>query len=398
MNYNDTQKYFLGDLYDISSGLSKNRDQFGSGYPFLSFKTVFNCTVLPTDLKDLAQTTFTEQEKYSILYGDVFLTRTSETANELGMSSVALKDYPRATFNGFTKRLRPKKGVMEIIDPKFMAYYLRSKDFRNQIDSISVLTTRASLNQGMIEKLTITVPNIETQKKIAAILSALDEKIAINRAINENLERQAVTLVAEYAERTPYSSAFSDIMSFDNGFAFQSSTYLSNGKYKIITIKNVQDGYIDSTGSAFIDGLPQRMKDSCILNIGDVLLSLTGNVGRVGVVCEENLLLNQRIAKIVPTDNKLLPFLYFVFRQSEIKTKLETIAKGTAQLNLSPIETLKLTIPYEESSAIQLSQLLEPLYRKIINNNQESYSFALLRDTLLPKLMSGKLDISAIML
>ena len=207
-----------------------------------------------------------------------------------------------------------------------------------------------------------------------------------------------MAMVSEYAEGTLYSSAFSDIMNFDNGFAFQSSTYLPGGRYKIITIKNVQDGYIDSTGSAFIDSLPQRMKDNCILNIGDVLLSLTGNVGRVGIVCEENLLLNQRVAKIVPIDNKLLPFLYFVFRQSGIKTKLETIAKGTAQLNLSPIETLKLTIPYEESSAIQLSQLLEPLYRKIINNNQESYSFALLRDTLLPKLMSGEIDASAVQL
>lgn len=207
-----------------------------------------------------------------------------------------------------------------------------------------------------------------------------------------------MAMVSEYAERTLYSSVFSDIMNFDNGFAFQSSTYLPSGKYKIITIKNVQDGYIDSTGSAFIDSLPQRMKDNCILNIGDVLLSLTGNVGRVGIVCEENLLLNQRVAKIVPIDNKLLPFLYFVFRQSGIKTKLETIAKGTAQLNLSPIETLKLTIPYEERSAVQLSQQLEPLYRKIINNNQESYSFALLRDTLLPKLMSGEIDVSTVQL
>ena len=68
MSYNNTQQYFLGDLYDISSGLSKSKDQFGSGYPFLSFKTVFNHTIIPTDLKDLAQTTLSEQNKYSILY------------------------------------------------------------------------------------------------------------------------------------------------------------------------------------------------------------------------------------------------------------------------------------------------------------------------------------------
>ena len=280
------------------------------------------------------------------------------------------------------------------INPAFFFYQLKTLDLASK----NVGTAVPSLTTSVLNDIEINLPSMDIQKQIAAILSALDEKIAINRAINENLERQAMAMVSEYAEGTLYSSAFSDIMNFDNGFAFQSSTYLPGGKYKIITIKNVQDGYIDSTGSAFIDSLPQRMKDNCILNIGDVLLSLTGNVGRVGIVCEENLLLNQRVAKIVPIDNKLLPFLYFVFRQSGIKTKLETIAKGTAQLNLSPIETLKLTIPYEESSAIQLSQLLEPLYRKIINNNQESYSFALLRDTLLPKLMSGEIDASAVQL
>lgn len=291
------------------------------------------------------------------------------------------------------------RAIPDVSDPDFI-YYLTISDFVRApaIKSMVGSSGRQRVQQNVLETLKLPLPPYDEQKKIAAILSALDEKIAINRAINENLERQAQAMVSEYAERTLYSSVFSDIMNFDNGFAFQSSTYLPSGKYKIITIKNVQDGYIDSTGSAFIDSLPQRMKDNCILNIGDVLLSLTGNVGRVGIVCEENLLLNQRVAKIVPIDNKLLPFLYFVFRQSGIKTKLETIAKGTAQLNLSPIETLKLTIPYEERSAVQLSQQLEPLYRKIINNNQESYSFALLRDTLLPKLMSGEIDVSAVQL
>lgn len=291
------------------------------------------------------------------------------------------------------------RAIPNVSDPDFI-YYLTISDLVRApaIKSMVGSSGRQRVQQNVLETLELPLPPYDEQKKIAAILSAPDEKIAINRAINENLERQAQAMVSEYAERTLYSSVFSDIMNFDNGFAFQSSTYLPSGKYKIITIKNVQDGYIDSTGSAFIDSLPQRMKDNCILNIGDVLLSLTGNVGRVGIVCEENLLLNQRVAKIVPIDNKLLPFLYFVFRQSGIKTKLETIAKGTAQLNLSPIETLKLTIPYEERSAVQLSQQLEPLYRKIINNNQESYSFALLRDTLLPKLMSGEIDVSAVQL
>lgn len=146
--------------------------------------------------------------------------------------------------------------------------------------------------------------------------------------------------------------SLSDIMRFDNGFAFKSSTYRPSGQYRIITIKNVQDGCIDSAGAAFIDSIPSGMKSNCILHVGDVLLSLTGNVGRVGIVCETDLLLNQRVAKIVPHEKVLLPFLYFAYRQPCMKTQMESIAKGTAQLNLSPIETLKLTIPYEKTSGI----------------------------------------------
>lgn len=385
------EKVFLSEVCDLVPGYAFRGKDFGD------FKDkVIKITHITPPTVDMDNLVGIDIDKYDISKlkkfiaqkGDYVLAMTGATIGKIGRVERGC-----AYVNQRVLLFKNKKCV----DKNYLYYVLKQKEFEqyvfNHIDSNSA---QPNISASTIGNFSFDLPDLVFQKKIGDGLRLLDEKIATNRAINDNLEQQAVTLVAEYAERTPYSSAFSDIMNFDNGFAFQSSTYLSNGKYKIITIKNVQDGYIDSTGSAFIDSLPQRMKDNCILNIGDVLLSLTGNVGRVGVVCEENLLLNQRVAKIVPYDNKLLPFLYFVFRQSGTKTRLETIAKGTAQLNLSPIETLKLTIPYEESSAIQLSQLLEPLYRKIINNNQESCFFALLRDTLLPKLMSGEIDVSAV--
>lgn len=183
-------------------------------------------------------------------------------------------------------------------------------------------------------------------------------------------------------------------MSFENGFAFQSKKYLSSGQYRIITIKNVQDGKIDSQGAAYINDVPPRMKSGCFLAPGDVLLSLTGNVGRAGIVYEENLLLNQRVAKVVPNDQAILPWLYYYFRLPSTKTALETIAKGTAQQNLSPVETLKLKVSFEMLSAKELSQVLYPMFKQEITNEMESKHLADLRDALLPKLMSGELDVS----
>lgn len=201
-------------------------------------------------------------------------------------------------------------------------------------------------------------------------------------------------MVSQYFSTTTETVAFSEIMDFVNGFAFQSKTYLPVGQYRIITIKNVQDGQIDSTGAAYIDCLPKRMNTNCILKVGDVLLSLTGNVGRVGIVYENNLLLNQRVAKFAPYNKQFLPLLYFIFRKSSIKTQMESIAKGTAQLNLSTIETLNLSIPFERSTALEISKILNPMYQSIISNNQQNILLTSLRDTLLPKLMSGELDVS----
>lgn len=166
------------------------------------------------------------------------------------------------------------------------------------------------------------------------------------------------------------------------------------GKYKIITIKNVQDGLVDSSGVSFVDELPSGLNPACVLNFGDVLLSLTGNVGRVGIVTEANMLLNQRVAKLQPHKLELLPFWYFLFRQVEIKDHLKNISKGTAQQNLSPVETLKTRIFFDEKIATEYSEIITPAFLRIAENFKESSHLAKLRDSLLPKLMSGELSVS----
>ena len=269
----------------------------------------------------------------------------------------------------------------ECVDSLFLYYLLKFN--KERIEAMGSGTTFKEVSGKTMKAVQVRIPcKIEDQKKIASILDSIDSKIENNAKINDNLEHQASLLVGQYMESTNSRVPFSDIMSFD----------------RIITIKNVQDGYIDSTGAAFIDNLPPKMKSSCLLDIGDALLSLTGNVGRVGVVCEENLLLNQRVAKIVPKDKALLPFSYFIFRQPGIKMQLISIAKGTAQLNLSPVETLNLMVPYEKESARPLSLTLTPLYQTIIMNTQENIVLASLRDALLPKLMSGEIDVSDVKL
>ena len=327
--------------------------------------------------------------------GDTIMARITPCLENGKTAKVTILDNGEIGF-GSTEYIvfRAKEGVS---DEDYLYYLICSPLVRDAaIKSMVGSSGRQRVQTDVVQNIESDLPPLAAQKRIGSLLRSLDDKIELNNKINENLEQQAALLVERYIRSTGNTVPLSEIMCFDNGFAFQSKNYLPSGKYRIITIKNVQDGFIDSTGAAFIDSIPQNMKACCFLHTGDVLLSLTGNVGRVGIVCEKNLLLNQRVAKFMPFESDLLPFLYFFFRQSIMKSKLETIAKGTAQLNLSPIETLRQEIPYEKETAKACSQALNPLYRAIISNNQQNLTLKKLRDNLLPRLLSGNFDFTRI--
>lgn len=209
----------LLDHYEIRSGLSKPAKDFGSGYPFLTFKDVFYNYFTPDNLGDLVQSSDKERESCSVKRGDVFLTRTSETMHELGMSCIALKDYKGATFNGFCKRLRPHQ-QSELL-PEYVGYYLRSSKFRKKMLSFSTMSTRASLNNEMIGRLEISYPSINGQIKIAAILKSLDDKISLNHQINQTLEQMAQTLFKSwFVDFAPVIDNALDAGFFEQDLAF----------------------------------------------------------------------------------------------------------------------------------------------------------------------------------
>ena len=176
-------KYALSDLYEMSSGISSTKEQAGHGAPFVSFSTVFNNYFLPDELPDLMDTNEKEQEIYSIKAGDVLITRTSET----------IKDYPKATYSGFTKRLRPKKEG--IAYPKYMAFYFRSELFRKAVTNNAFMTLRASFNEDIFTFLDVYLPIYEEQVRIGDMLYAVECKIQKNKEINDYLAYQSPIMV-----------------------------------------------------------------------------------------------------------------------------------------------------------------------------------------------------------
>lgn len=374
----------ISDLGDVVGGAtpSTSRDDYYNGeIPWIT----------PKDLSDHKSRFINRGERNITLEGlrscstQILPKNTVLFSSRAPIGYVAIAANDLCTNQGF-------KSVIPNDKTDFMFLFYLLKYNKDAIENMASGTTFKEVSGATMRKIVVRVPDLETQKKIAKVLSALDDKIELNNQINKNLEEQANRIVKEYCQSVSSNVRLSKILSFVNGFAFQSKSYVANGRYRVITIKNVKDGEIDSNGAPFVDCLPISMKQECILGIGDVLVSLTGNVGRVGIVYESDLLLNQRVAKIVPYDMNLLPFLYFYFRMESTKISLETIAKGTAQQNLSTIETLKLELPYNDSIK-EMSKRLKFLFETIVTNQRQNKVLSELRETLLPKLMSGEIDV-----
>lgn len=180
------------------NGISKGGEFFGSGYPFVSYGDVYNNLVLPETVSGLIESTHEEQENYSVKAGDIFFTRTSETIEEVGFTSVCLKTIKNATFAGFVIRVRP---FTDELIPDYSKYYFSSDAHRRFFVKEMNLVTRASLSQDLLKRLPVLIPSKEKQKEIADYLdkkcTAIDTAIEQRQKLIEKLTEYKKSLIYE---------------------------------------------------------------------------------------------------------------------------------------------------------------------------------------------------------
>ena len=203
---------------------------------------------------------------------------------------------------------------------------------------------------------------------------------------NEQLKRN----IPENWAVVPLSTVFN----FKSGFPFSSDLYVTKGRYKLLTIKNVQDNGINLDVDNHINDIPSNVPDYCFLNANDILMSLTGNVGRIGIMYDDGCLLNQRVALAKPVNEDLNSFVYFLLKSDMIRKQYETIANGSSQKNLSPVEAENVLIAYNEQVANHFASFANKYLKTIVSNLSENESLIHLRDWLLPMLMNGQATIA----
>jgi type I restriction enzyme S subunit len=302
--------------------------------------------------------------------------------------------------------------------------YFLLKKYEKAFLSNTTGTVFDSISGGQLRGFEILIPeDREEQRAIAAVLSSLDDKIELLREENKTLEATAQAIFKEWfvhfnfpnSQGKPYKASggrmidselgeipdgwkvgrIKSLIDVLSGFAFSSLDFSQDGRYKLVTIKNVQDRYFDPETKDKLAGLPQKMPDYCKLGSGDILLSLTGNVGRVCLVNGENYILNQRVAKLKAKNPIDYAFSYLLFLQNSIFSLLQSTASGTAQQNLSPIQTKEIEIVIAERKILDLfGAIANKLIQKINTNNSQIQTLSSLRDTLLPKLMRGEIRVA----
>ena len=403
------KKVKLDELYEVHNGLSKGRQFFGTGFPFLTFSNVFNNWFLPKQLESLVQTTDKEREACSIKAGDVFITRTSETMDELGMSSVALKDYPNATYNGFTKRLRP---ITDRVNPRYIGYYLRTPKFRGQFMAFSSMTTRASLANNDLLNMEVELPPMEIQLRIASILSRYDSLI-------ENYQKQ-IKLLEEAAQRL-YKEWFVDLR-----FPGHENTIIVDGVPEGWEKKPALDFFEMSIGKTppraqkqwftkGSNGIPwvsisdmketmfvqetaeELTQDACenynikVVPKGTILLSFKLTVGRVAFAGAD-VCTNEAIAHFQKEGDEWKAYTLMYLRNYNYDSLGNTSGISKA-VNSTIIKNMPFVMP---CTAIlqEFSQRVLPFIKQTENLQSQIRLLTEARDRLLPKLMSGEIKVS----
>ena len=301
--------------------------------------------------------------------------------------------------------LRVRKNLIYV---PYLYYLLSTPLFQGKMLADAGGSTIKHIYITRVNQLVIPCPSFDEQICLATTLSRYDSLI-------ENYQKQ-IKLLEEAAQRL-YKEWFVDlhfpghentkivdgvpegwekkpvktIIELQSGYAFKSSAFMEDGIYKIVTIKNVKDGAFDGDNVSKIASIPEKMPKHCILEDGDILLSLTGNVGRVCIVNGKNYLLNQRVAKL---KSAYKAYTYCLFRSRDMFIEVNNLANGAAQQNVSPIRIgeMKILIP-EKKWLDDFERTVSNYILGIITLQSQIRFLTEARDRLLPKLMSGEIAV-----
>ena len=282
-------------------------------------------------------------------------------------------------------------------DPDFVYYLMRYlwpffKNYEGQSTTLSIL------NKTQFSKISVSVPDKVTQKRIAEVLSALDEKIAANARINDNLQQQAAALFESwFVKYVPFGGSCpsnwheSDIYSIADiiyGAPFASKLFNTTGEGKpIIRIRDLKD-------QQFATYTTERHPKGYLLQRGDIVVGMDGEF-RPYIWANDEAWLNQRVCVFANKRPYGKAFLYHTIKPLLYHIEQTQVATTVIHIGKKDYDAFRFMLPSVDVLD-RFDEITSPMIGRIVSNGLENMRLASLRDTLLPRLMSGEIDVSDI--
>ena len=354
----------LSELLDFKNGLNPKPDKFGKGIKFISVMDILNNAVITYDcIKASVDVTEKELSDFSVEKGDLLFQRSSETLEDVGRANVYMDDKT-AVFGGFVIRGK-KKGEY---DPQYFNYLLRSPFARKRIIPMGAGAQHFNIGQEGLSKVKLHFANIEEQKKIGKMLSLLDERIATQNKIIEDLKKLKSAII-DYA----INSLNTDFAKFGSLYEMageggtpttSNASFYDNGKIPFIKIDDLKQKYL-TENKDFITELGLQKSSAWLVPTHSILFSNGATIGEISIttypVCTK-----QGILGIVPKQNIDVEFLYYFMSSSYFKKAVSRIVtEGTMKTAyLKDINNILCPIPTKEKQQ-EIAKMPSALNSKI---------------------------------
>ena len=388
---------------DRGKNYPKNNELTNSGYClFLSAANVTKNGLRFSNNSFITKEKDALLRKGKLMPQDIVLT-TRGTVGNVGFYSDDVP-YPNMRINSGMVIIRPG----EDFDTMFLYQYLRSCYFRAQITQFQSGSAQPQLPISTLQKMKVIKPDIAAQRRIASILSSFDRKIELNNKINADLEEMAQAIFKNwFVDFEPFKDGkfvdselgmipegwkvgrLTEIASYMNGLAMQKFPPENNeDSLPVLKIKELGQGFCGTDS----DRCSCNIKDECKIHNGDVIFSWSGTL-LVDVWCGGDCGLNQHLFKVTSKDYP--KWFYYYWTKHHLQEFIH-IAKDKAvtmgHIKRGHLEEALVAIP-DNDSMERAHELFEPILSKMISLRLENSRLSLLRDTLLPRLMSGELEI-----
>lgn len=396
----ELKEYKLGDLGFFFGGVTSiKKEDYGHGTPFLPYKNVYKNSKVNVNELELMNVRPLDLDRRNAVYGDIFFTASSETPDEVAMSSVLLDEVENLTFNGFCKRFRLND--FNTLLPEYARYLFRDISFRREVYQLATGDIRFNISQESLANIEIEIPNTATQKQIAQILSSLDDKIELNLQMNQTLEAMAQAIFKEWFVNFNFPGFDGELVdglpkgwrmgklgeefNLIMGQSPPGTSYNEIGEGMIFYQGRTDFGFRFPTNRLYTTE-PKRIAKPL-----DTLVSVRAPVGDINMANE--ICCVGRGLSSVRHKSDAYSFTYYMMKNLEpVFNGFEGEGTVFGSINKSNFESIEIIVPSDEIVS-EFEIVVNPIDDKILENTKQIQSLTQTRDTLLPKLMSGNLEV-----